>query len=229
MSHVVYQNFKMLTNQQITGSVVLINQIGAIDICTKIKPRWQQSVDATRLLFILGCTNIKDILDNGREAVKLSKKIVRAPFLRLIKALWQANIRCELVQDEKFITSKGTYKPVHMMTSKDFRETKIGKANLLPPKLNIDLNVHNDNDRQTIKSYFSVVKRLANTRHKNTLLRIWNGDCLSNTRLVHLGIVDTNFCPNCNMVDTPRHLLVECVVAVKTWTSLMAKIPKSPH
>ncbi len=29
------------------------------------------------------------------------------------------------------------------------------------------------------------------------------------------------------MVDTPRHLLVECQVAVQTWNILMQKIPKN--
>ncbi len=84
-------------------------------------------------------------------------------------------------------------------------------------------------ERPMRMGYFSLVKRLANTRHKNTLLRIWNGDCLSNTRLVHLGVVDTNLCPNCAMIDTPMHMLVECYVASQTWTNLMARIPKSPH
>ncbi len=229
MSKAMIKNVKKLTNQQIVEDVILINQIGATDIGAIIKPRWQHSVEATRLLFILGCTNIKDILDNGREAVRLSKKVVKAPYLRIIKALWHANMRCDLVQNEKFMIMEGTYKPIYMISSKEFRDLINGKAKLLPPKLTMDININNDYDRLVIKNYFGLVKRLANTRHKNTLLRIWNGDCLSNSGLVHLSAVDTNLCPNCNMIDTPLHMLVECHVALQTWTNLMAKIPKSPH
>jgi hypothetical protein len=229
MSDVVTKYVKKLSNQQIVEDVILINQVGATDIGTIVKPRWQHSVEATRLLFTLGCTNIKDIIDRGREAVRLSRKIVKAPYLRIIKALWQSNMRCDFVQNEKYMTLKGTYKPIYMITSKEFRELMTGNAKLLPPRLTTNININDDNDRLAIKSYFSLVKRLANTRHKNTLLRIWNGDCLSNTRLVHLGVVDTNLCPNCAMIDTPMHMLVECYVASQTWTNLMARIPKSPH
>ncbi len=67
-------------------------------------------------------------------------------------------------------------------------------------------------DTQTMKEYLNQVKHLPNMRH-NTLLRIWNGDCLSYTRLVHMGLVTTSTCPNCNELDTPMHTLIECDVA----------------
>ncbi len=31
------------------------------------------------------------------------------------------------------------------------------------------------------------------------------------------------------MIDTPLHMLVECHVALQTWTNLMVKIPKNPQ
>ena len=65
-------------------------------------------------------------------------------------------------------------------------------------------------------------------RHKNTLLRIWNGDCLSYTRLVHMGLVATNTCPNCNALNMPIHTLIECDVAKQVWERLMIRIPKRP-
>jgi hypothetical protein len=93
----------------------------------------------------------------------------------------------------------------------------------------IGINLEHVEDRYTVKNYFHTIKKLANTRHKNTLLRIWNGDCLSYSRLVHLSVVDTNLCPNCGRVDTPMHTLLECFVAEQVWSRLMIKIPKSPH
>ena len=70
-------------------------------------------------------------------------------------------------------------------------------------------------DANTIKEYFNQVRRLASTKHKNTLLRVWNGACLSYSRLLHYGVVQTNECPNCKLYDTPLHMLTECEVANK--------------
>jgi hypothetical protein len=81
-------------------------------------------------------------------------------------------------------------------------------------------------DTQTMKEDLSEVKGLPNMRHKNTLLRIWNGDCLSYTRLVHMGLVSTSTCPNCNALDMPMHTLIECDVAKQVWVILMLRIPK---
>jgi hypothetical protein len=161
-------------------------------------------------------------------AVKLCRKIAKAHFLRIIKVLWQSNRRCEAIQNEKYISPNGTYKLIYMISSKEFREILSGHARLLQSKIALSVNINDDYGRYSIKNYLNNIKRLTNTRHKNTLLRIWNGDCLSNTRLVHLRVVDTNLCPNCGMIDTPSHLLVECQVAVQTWDRLMIKIPKNP-
>ncbi len=219
---------RTLSNQQIVDDVVLTNLLGTTYISKIVKPRWAQSVEVFRLVHTLGCTCIRDILDTGREGVKISRKVVKAYYLRIIKALWQSNKRCEPVVYEKFITSKGTYKLLTMLTSKEFRDLVTGPPKLLPSKIPLNLNLENSDDKYVVKGYFSKIKRLVNTRHRNTLLRIWNGDCLSNTRLIYLGLVDTSLCPNCGLNDTPLHMLVECRVADQTWTRLTAVIPKLP-
>jgi len=182
-----------------------------------------------RLVHTLGCNSIKDIIECGREGVKISRKVVRAFYMRLIKVIWQSNKRCEQVLSEKFITAKGSYKCLHKMESREFRELITGQAKICLPKIPINLNLENNNDKYAVKGYLSRIKKLINTRHKNTLLRIWNGDCLSNSRLIHMGVVDTNLCPNCGMYDTPMHMLVECEVADRTWARLETYIPRIPN
>jgi hypothetical protein len=81
----------------------------------------------------------------------------------------------------------------------------------------------------TIKEYFTQVKLLPNTRHRNTLLRVWNGDCLSNSRLFHFGISESNTCPRCDEYDSPEHMLINCNIAKSVWGLLMQKIPKPPN
>jgi hypothetical protein len=85
-----------------------------------------------------------------------------------------------------------------------------------------------DLDNYTVREYLNQVKRLVNTKQKNILLRIWNGDCLSYSRLSHFGIVPTSECPNCCAFDSPLHMLTECVLARQVWQQLKAKIPIRP-
>jgi len=229
MQVALVKHVKGLTNQQIVESVVLTDLLGATDISLTIKPRWVHSVEVTRLLHVLRCNNIRDIINRGREAVRVSKKVIKSFYLRIIKALWQANKQCAVIQNEKFVTPNGTYKLIYMISSKEFRELIRGKIKLLQPKIPVELDVENEDGKYHAKNYFNTIRRLANTRHKNTLLRIWNGDCLSHSRLVHLRVVDTNLCPNCGMVDTPTHMLIECHIASQTWIRLIEKIPKNQH
>jgi hypothetical protein len=229
MNDLILKNIKKSTNQEIITDQILCNQFGAREIADIIKPRWVHSIEATRLIHTLGCNSIKDIIDCGRMAIKLGKKIIKAPFMRIIKIFWQMNIRCEEIYEEKFKILNGRYKNIYMVSSKEFRELLDGHHSLISPKLPIGINIEDEVDRHTVKNYFNTVRRLVNTRHKNTLLRIWNGDCLSYTRLVHMQIVDSNLCPNCMRIDTPLHTLVECHVADQVWSRLMTRIPKSPH
>ncbi len=107
-----------------------------------------------------------------------------------------------------------------MVTSKEFR-MMLGQVETFNKNM-----LGEDLDINTCKEYFAQIRRLKSTKHKNTLLRIWNGDCLSNSRLIHLGIKDTNICPKCGELDTPKHLLINCRHAKRVWEMLMQKIPQ---
>jgi hypothetical protein len=229
MTDLFWSDVKKMNSQQLTSDVILANHIGEVSIEEAIKPRWIDTVETNRLLHILGCNNIRDILDRGIEAVKLCKKIVRAKYLRVIKALWQEQTRCEPVGIDKVKLLSGIYKPIFMVKSREYRELIRGPPRLVPPKFAVNVNIDENEGRWVVKGYFNKIRKLANTRHKNTLLRVWNGDCLSNTRLRHFGLVDSNLCPSCADVDTPLHMLLECHVAVQTWNRLMIKIPKAPE
>jgi hypothetical protein len=223
-----WKDVKKLSNQQITNDVVLLSHFGELFIEEAIKPRWSNTVEANMLLHTLGCNNIRDVLNRGREAVKMCKKIMIAKYLRVVKALWQAQSRWEALVVDKIKILNGSYKIIYTVKSGEFRELIRGPLRLTPPKLALNINIGDNEGRWAAKGYFSKVRKLVNTRHKNTLLRLWNGDCLSYTRLVHYGVVNSELCPNCASVDTPLHMLVECHVAAQTWTMLMAKIPKQP-
>jgi len=141
--------------------------------------------------------------------------------------MWSSGTQCHEIGEEKIMLKSGKYNQLYIVQSKEFRELLKGNVRLVPPKLDLNFDLTDPNDTYVVKSYFGTIKRLANTRHKNTLLRVWNGDCLSNTRLIHMNLTDTDRCPNCAMLDTPLHVLVECNTAQQVWSKLMVGIPKS--
>jgi hypothetical protein len=70
------------------------------------------------------------------------------------------------------------YKTLFDIESKEFRDMFIDDQECVESKM-----VKRDLDKHMVKEYFNHTKRLSNTRNKRTLMRIWNGDCLSYTRL----------------------------------------------
>jgi hypothetical protein len=229
MWNLILLQTRKMTTQQIVQDRIIIDQIREIDITKIIKPRWINSNETTELVHVHGCSNIRDILAGGRVTVRLSKKIIKAQFLRYIKAFWGEGIRCGDIGEEKIMIRNGNYKQIYHVKSKEFRELLQGEPKLNKPKIDLNINLNDGNDRYAIKSYFNSIKRLTNTKHKCTLLRIWNGDCLSRTRLIHMNLADTNLCPNCGMLNTPLHVIIECRNAQQVWHMLMEVIPKTPN
>jgi hypothetical protein len=70
------QNVKTMSNYQITQDVILINQLGALDIAKMIKPRWLNAIETLELIHTHRCENIRNIMEGGRITVQLSKKIL---------------------------------------------------------------------------------------------------------------------------------------------------------
>ena len=227
-SHLLKQIGKM-SNQQITQDLIAINWLGEIDIALMIKARWLYSNEAMRLVHVRGCRNIRDVIANGRVTVQLSKKIFKAQFQRIVKIFWNSGTQCLPITEEKIMLRGGKYKQLNLVKSKEFRELLRGVSKPVEPKLDLNFNLNDANDVYVVKTYFSTIKRLTNTRHKNTLLRIWNGDCLSNTRLINMNLSNTDQCPYCSRLDTPLHVLVECTRAQQVWQKLMTVIPKNDN
>ncbi len=75
----------------------------------------------------------------------------------------------------------GMYNPIFDITTKEFRLLNSGGWTYTNSK------IVNNLDAYTTREYISQVRRLTNTRQKNILLRVWNGDCLSHNRLYKMG------------------------------------------
>jgi hypothetical protein len=224
--HLINYNINCIKNSlddQIITDLVMLEQIGEIDVSQIIKQGWIYRPETTNLIHINMCRNIKDIIDRGRRIMPITNKVVKGPYLRIIRLLINNNIQCPLQSIDRLKNKNGRYKNIFLIASKEFREMLNGEQKVLKSKYIGDI------DNYVVKEYLTQIKRLTNTKHKNTLLRVWNGDCLSYTRLRHMGITDVNTCPNCNELDTPEHMLLECEVAQNVWNKILRKFPRNQN
>jgi hypothetical protein len=171
-------------------------------------------------IHIWNCKNIRDIVNLSRITLTICSKIVKAAFLRVTKILIHNNIQCDHYETDKLMITNGRYQQINLIKSKEFR------LSLSHPQKQIALKYINDLDELTMNEYMSQINKLNHTRHKNTLLRIWNGDCLSYSRLLYLKVTTSNACSNCSLCDSPVHMLVECTKACQVWEQLMQKLKR---
>ncbi len=214
---------KSSTNDEIGEDNLLLQWIGEIETIYTIKANRRQDNDSMMLVHHWGCTNLREIVIQSRQnrtVLAICRRIMIAKFLRLVKLMHQRNINLERRKAEKIRLASKNYKNISLVTSKEFRLLLYNSPGINRNKFGEHIDEH------TSKSYFSQIKRLISTKHKNTLLRIWNGDCLSYSRLVHYGVVDTDRCPRCNDYDSPEHMLLYCTYSMRTWELLQQKLPK---
>jgi hypothetical protein len=219
----ISKSIKRYSNEELASEDLLLQQLGEIETIYTVKTNKRQDNDCIALVHHWGCNNLKEIIVHSRanrRVLTICRKIMIAKYFRVVKVMHQRNVDPPLAMAEKIQLASRNYKMIYTVTSKEFR------------LLLSDINGFNHNrfvediDEHTSKSHFAQIRRLVSTKHKNTLLRVWNGDCLSYSRLLHYGIVNTNQCPKCNDYDSPEHMLITCVHARRTWELLQQKVPK---
>jgi hypothetical protein len=85
------KSFNYLMNYQIVSDVILKNQLGGINVSMIIKPRWLNTIEVTSLVHHINCINIKDIINYGRSAMSICRKVIKSKYLWVIKAIHQSN------------------------------------------------------------------------------------------------------------------------------------------
>ena len=214
---------KNSTNDEISTDNLLIHRIGEIETIYTVKINKRQHNDTIMLVHYWGCNNIRDIFVQSRQnrtVLAICRRVMTAKFFRIVKLMNHRNIRPQMERAEKIRLAGKNYKNISTVTSKEFRL-------LLFNNIGVNSNRLGENiDEQASKSYLAQIRRLISTKHKNTLLRVWNGDCLSHSRLIHYGVVDTDRCPRCNDFDSPEHMLLNCAYSRRTWELLQQRIPK---
>jgi hypothetical protein len=65
----------------------------------------------------------------------------------------------------------------------------------------------------------SNIRNITSVYHKNTFLRILNGDILCNSKLYKMGLTDTSKCKRCGQEEDREHLLIECDEIKAMWES----------
>jgi hypothetical protein len=219
-------SLKKISNDQPVSDIILIKQLGSVETVTMAKESMINSAELATLVQRWNCSNLREIIitqcQQERRVYRLCKKLFQAKYFRLVHTLTQRNVvvRPNNNNINKIKLANVVYKNIELVTSLEFRNLLQGQQHIINSRFRHNL------DERTLMEYFRQIKGLINTRHKNTLLRVWNGDCLSNSRLFHFGIVNSNVCPNCGLYDTPEHMLFDRAKSKRVWELLMDKIPK---
>jgi len=135
----------------------------------------------------------------------------------MLKGLWEIEARIpDLEGQEFFPIAMNRTKLLESITSKQFRTV------LNPGGVGLDCKWI-ETDQITRSILLGNINRTTGIRHKNSLLRIWNGDILSNDRLFHMGLMESNLCKFCNLKETADHRMIECERAKSIWEHLGSK------
>jgi hypothetical protein len=75
-------------------------------------------------------------------------------------------------------------------------------------------------DKPKLMVSLAHLKKTTSVHHKNTMLRILNGDIFCNERMHRFGMIESNNCERCGQIETSKHLLLECPQANQIWSHL---------
>ncbi len=130
-----HKQLKNCSEIQLMNDLVMIEQVGEIDIARIIKTSYLNRPETNRLVHMLQCRNIRDITNVGRAILPLINKTFKSPYLRIIKLLINNNIQCPEISIDKMKMKNGRYKILFETTSKEFREALKGEDKYLNSKL----------------------------------------------------------------------------------------------
>lgn len=207
------------SDEDIENDAGLRRAISEIDVREIVKPSKITSKALMALVHKEGCSRLIDVIRIANRKLGMLKVLVKKKWLRIIMNA-KDNFAIE-PGPETLRTSSGRYKLAHKVSSKEFRELLSNSHKSEPTVNKYEQNLREEDRR----AFFKKVTKLKSTKHRNIALRIWNGDVLSNDRLFHMGLTDTNNCPNCEIVETQTHLLKDCSKTKKLLKLLEDQIP----
>jgi len=190
------------------------NVIASSSILNFVRDKQLNSTHITRLVHIHNICSLGDAVNYGNRYKSLIKKVLKAKASRLLIALWaEGTVIPEVDGREFFPVARDKINTIDRVTSKQFRTL------LTPTQGRLSCEKINA-DPVTESMIIGSINRVKGIRHRNSLLRVWNGDVLSNDRLFHMGIAQTNACNFCGCKETPDHRLISCNRAKAIWQAL---------
>ena len=71
------------------------------------------------------------------------------------------------------------------------------------------------------KTWFSNVKKVTSTKHKNTLLRVIHGEIYTKEKMHRFGMIPSPFCPRCGEIENLEHKFVSCQYVKLIWIEIV--------
>jgi hypothetical protein len=163
-------------------------------------------------------TTIGDIMmdyENGNEMARIILRPFKLKYKKIFELIMaepesQNFVLTDKVQ-ELTLDNKLTVRIIRscLMSSKynTLESIVVHKSYVLPIEINLLTALGN-------------IRFLTSTYHRNTYLRILNGDWFTNEKLCKIGKKDNPKCDRCEHSEDREHMLVECKAVKETWENL---------
>jgi len=161
-----------------------------------------------------GKTKVGDLDRQSLTLIRniLESRMVGTALERVIDLALPARIGNEWTRQEYI---RGKWADVTTLSSKDWRGKIFPKLALTSLKCGIELT---QNESRT---YFRLLNKLTNVRHKSAMLRFIHGEFYSASRLHRFGLSETPLCEHCQEIETINHKLIECTPIRQLWETLV--------
>ena len=73
------------------------------------------------------------------------------------------------------------------------------------------------------------LSKLTSVKHRNVLLKVAHGEVYTKDRLARFGLIDSNQCPRCGLIEDLLHKFTECDYVSRIWRMAKPYIEKLSH
>ena len=152
---------------------------------------------------------------NNRDRINNQLPKIENKFHEIIEVIYELpDIQREQTPALDKIFIKDRYLTYQAVTSKAIRNTLYERHDTVIPKLRLP--------EEFMDSVSKSIKKIKNTRPRNTFLRNYNGDVFTLKKLKEKGLVDNDNCLRCGAQESQEHLLFECWYPVRIWSCLIS-------
>ena len=206
---------KLLFNSKLKSDRITVGKVREMKLHRIIKPGKRPSI----LFFNAWISGIRKVGDLSTAALEKLRPIIITDLMPTLENavrlnLPESNARGAL-EEETFYDGK-SYRKLSSLTSKEIRISRCNNMPICDFKIGLVLT------QCESLSYFSKIRKLSSTKHKDTILRILHKEVYTKSKLHRYGLADSPKCPRCDEIEDLTHKVVLCAYAERIWKQVIS-------